>query len=71
MRGAGRIGMRGVRGTTQLGETKIEHFHDAVRCQLDVRGLEIAVDDAAIVRGFERFGHLARDGEDFVDRHGR
>ena len=31
---------------------EIEHLHRAVRAHLDVRGLEIAMDDALLVRGF-------------------
>ncbi|HYN06077.1 MAG TPA: hypothetical protein VES67_01680, partial [Vicinamibacterales bacterium] len=51
----------------RFGETKIEHLHRAVVAHLDVRGFEIAVNDARVVRGFERFGDLTRDGEGFVE----
>jgi hypothetical protein len=50
-------------------QPEIEHLHDTVRAQLDVRGLEIAVHDALFVRGFERLGDLARDGDGFVNRY--
>ena len=36
--------------------------------QLDVGGLQIAVDDAVLVRGFERVGDLPRDRQRFVER---
>ena len=39
-----------------------------VGCELDVRGLQIAVDDAALVSGFERVGHLPGDRKRFVAR---
>ena len=34
---------------------------------LDVRGLQIAMDDPVLVRGFERFGDLLRDGQRFIE----
>jgi hypothetical protein len=51
-----------------LGQTKIQHLHDAVRRDLDVRGLQIAVDDAAFVRRIKRVGYLFRDPECVADR---
>ena len=36
---------------------------------LDVRGLEIAVDDAVLVRRFERLRDLPRDRQRFVERN--
>ena len=44
-----------------LRETEIEHLDRAVGAHLDVRGFQIAVDDAAFVRGVERVGNLPRD----------
>jgi hypothetical protein len=35
---------------------------------LDVRGLQIAVDDAVLVRGFERLGDLSRDRQGVLRR---
>ena len=35
---------------------------------LDVRGLQVAVDDALLVRGFERLGDLPRDRQRLVER---
>jgi hypothetical protein len=52
----------------RLRDPEIQYFRRAVRPQLDIRGLEIAVDDALVVRRFERLGHLLRDRERLVDR---
>jgi hypothetical protein len=46
---------------------EVEHLHGSVRPQLDVGGFQISVDDALLVRGFESFGNLPRDGQRFVD----
>ena len=35
---------------------------------LDVRGLQIAMDDPLLVRGFERLGDLLRDRQRLVER---
>jgi hypothetical protein len=51
----------------RLGEPEIQHFHHAVRPQLDIRRLEITVDDAVFVRGFERLGDLFRDGQRLIE----
>ena len=42
-------------------QTEVEHFDDAVRRDLDVGRFEIAVNDALVVRGFERARDVARD----------
>jgi len=36
----------------------------------DVSGLEVTVNDASVVGGFERFSDLLGDGQRFVDWHG-
>ena len=51
----------------RLCETEVQHLHGAVRTDLDVRGLEIAMDDAELVGGFERIDDLSRDGSASVD----
>ena len=51
-----------------LGETEIEHFHRAVVADLDVRGHQVPMHDAVLVRRFERVGDLAGDGQD-VGKH--
>ena len=45
----------------RLGDAEVEHLDRAVGSDLDVRRLEIAMDDAPLVRGFERIGDLSRD----------
>ena len=52
------LGRRRGRRLQRLGQPEVEHLHGAVRPHLDVRGLQIAVDDALLVRGFERLGDL-------------
>jgi hypothetical protein len=53
----------------RLREAEVQHLHRAVRAHLDVGRLEIAMDDALIVRGFERIGDLSRDRADVGERH--
>ena len=53
---------------TQLRQAKIEHFDGAVRAHLDIRGLQITMDDAGIVRRSERVCDLTRDRSRLVDR---
>lgn len=45
----------------RVGEPEVEHFDRSIWPQLDVRGLEIPVNDAVLVRGFEGVGDLACD----------
>ena len=52
-----------------LRETEVEDLDRAVGRELDVRGFQIAMDDAALVRGFERVGDLSRDRQRFVQRN--
>ena len=42
----------------RLRQTEVEHLHRAVGADLDVGRLQIAMDDALLVRGFERLGDL-------------
>ena len=42
----------------RLREAEVEHLHRAVGADLDVGGLEVAVDDPLLVRRLERLGHL-------------
>ena len=58
---------RGVR-VRELREAEVEHLHHAVRRDLDVRGLQIAMDDPLLVGGFERLGDLPRDRQRLVER---
>jgi hypothetical protein len=49
---------RGRRRLHRLGQTEVEHLHLAARRELDVGRLEIAMDDAFLVRRLERVGDL-------------
>ena len=44
-----------------LRQPEVQHLHHAVRTNLDVGGLEVAVNDAVLVRGLERLGDLPSD----------
>jgi putative endopeptidase len=52
----------------RLGEAEVEDLDVAVRRELHVRGLEVAVDDAALVGVLERLRDLQRDRQRFGDR---
>ena len=54
-------------GSIALASPKSKHLHRAVGSQLDVRGLQIAVDDPLLVRRFERLRDLLRDRQRLVD----
>ena len=53
----------------RLRQTEVQHLHHAVGAHFDVGGLEIAMDDALLVRGFEGFGDLLRDRKRLIDRN--
>ena len=55
----------------RLGQSEVEHLHHAVGAYFHVRGLQIAMNDALLVRGFERLRDLPRDRQRFVNRNGR
>ena len=50
-----------------LCQAEVKDLDGAVRRDLDVGGLQVPVDDAYLVRGFEPFGDLLRDGDRFLD----
>ena len=52
----------------RLGEAEVEDLDLPVGRELDVGGLEVAVDDPLLVRRLERLGDLPRDGEGLVER---
>ena len=60
-----------VHGPIGLGEAEVEHLDRAVRRDLDVRRLEVAVDDALLVRRLERLGDLPRDRQRLVEQESR
>ena len=57
-------------GVQRLRQPEVEHLHRAVGAHLDVRRLQIAMDDPLLVRGFERLGDLLRDRQRLVERDG-
>ncbi len=54
----------------RFGEAEVQHLHRPVVSHLDVRGLQVAVDDAELVRGFKCFGDLPRNRQRLVKRNG-
>ena len=65
-----RIGDLGRHGVVRqrLGETEVEDLDSALLGQLDVGGLQVAMDDAALVGVFERLRDLPRDPQGFFER---
>ena len=63
----GRTGWRRVVGQ-RFRQPEVEHLDGAVRPDLDVGGLQIAMDDPLLVRRFERVGDLPGDRQRFVER---
>ena len=55
---AGRLGSARQRRVESLGESEVQHLHGAVGSDLDVGGLQVAMDDAQVVRGCQRVGDL-------------
>jgi hypothetical protein len=53
--------------SNRFGQPEVEHLHGAVFAYLDVRGFQIAMDDALLVRSFECLGDLSCDGDGFVN----
>ena len=52
-------------------QAEVEHFHGAIRRDLDVRRLQIPVHDTFLMGGLERIGNLPRDHEHLVRRQPR
>jgi hypothetical protein len=70
LRLGGRLGeVRGVRRILErLRETEVEHFDPALARDLDVPGLEIAVEDPLLVGRLESFRDLEKEGPGLVER---
>ena len=49
-------------------EAEIQHLDDAIGPHLDIRRLQIAMNDPALVRGAEGFSNLSRDEERLLNR---
>src|SRR6186713_2459242 len=52
----------------RLGEAEVENLHLPFGGDLDVRGLEVPMDDALLVRLLQGLRDLPRDGESLVER---
>ena len=66
--GASEVGADAAPASIALARPKSSTFTVPSGAHLDVRGLEVAVDDALLVRGLERLGDLARDRQRLVER---
>jgi hypothetical protein len=54
-------------GVGDLSDAEVEHLHLSRGSELDVRGLQVAMDDAALMGGLERRRNLPCDGERLLD----
>src|SRR4029453_11758856 len=50
-----------------LGQPEVQYLRRAVRANLDVRGLQVAMDDSLLVRRLERLGDLLGPRQRLVD----
>ena len=55
-------------GGAHFRQPEVEDFHSTRGRNLDIRGLQIAMDDSSFVRGVERIGDLPRDRERLWNR---
>jgi hypothetical protein len=53
---------------TDLRKAEVPQLHHAIRSELDVRRLQIAVDDPSLVRRFQGIRDLSRDRQYLLDR---
>ena len=53
----------------ELRQPEVEHLHAATLGQENVRGLDVPMDDALLVRGVQGIRDLDRDAENFVGQH--
>src|SRR5262249_5977077 len=51
----------------RLGETEVEHLHRSAGGNLDVGRLQVAMNDALLMRGLERLGNLSTNGNRILD----
>jgi len=60
----------GIGGGCEVCKAEVKDLDDSLAGDHHVAGLQIAMDDALLMRGLERLGHLARDVQCFGERHG-
>ena len=65
----GSRGSPGGRGFQRLAQPEVQHLDGPVALHLDVGGLQVAMDDAGLVRRFQSVRELRGDGEHLVGRH--
>ncbi len=53
-----------------FGHTKVENLHSAIGGQHDIFRLDVAMDDAALVRSHESLGAFLGDSEELLEGHG-
>src|SRR6185369_3202803 len=70
LRRSERYGGVGIRWRVRphFGEPEVEYLHDAIGLDLDVGGLQVAMDDGDLMRAFERRPDLLRDFERLLQR---
>ncbi len=56
------------RRSQRFGQAEVEDFYRAVGANFHIRGLQVAMNDALLVRRLERFRDLAGDGEGVGER---
>ena len=63
----GRLVRRRHGSSADLGQSEVEHLHQAIRTNLDVSRLEIPMDDAFFVRVIQRVRDLPRNRRGFIE----
>jgi hypothetical protein len=62
------LGLRDSGNSVDFGQSKVQHLHRAIRLDLDVGGLQVAVGDPFFVGGFQRIRYLPCDTQGFFKR---
>lgn len=52
----------------RLGQAEVQHFNLAIGCELDVGGLQIAMNNPALMRILHGFSNLRRYGQGVLER---
>ena len=69
VRRAGSIDRHGISQVESFGEAEVQDFDLSLRRQLHIRGLQVAMNDSALVRVLETLAKLPGDRQRFVDRY--